>query len=64
MLTVNRLALSLLVALLGACAGGDGDAADGRQDHVWKTRTDALEKARQVESLLDEAATRQLRAQD
>ena len=61
---VNRLTLVLLIAALGACSTGSGEGTDVQGDHVWKTQTDALEKARQVEGLMDEAAGRQLRAVD
>ena len=64
-LAVNRLALSLLMVLLAACSGESGiSATEEKGEHVWKTQTDALEKARQVEGLLDEAASRQLRANE
>ena len=65
MLTVKRLSLSLLMVLMAACSGESGSSAtDKKGEHVWKTQTDALEKARQVEGLLDEAASRQLRANE
>ena len=65
MLTVNRLALGLLVVLLAACSAENGSSAIGeRNGHVWKAQTNALEKVKQVEGLLGDAAMRHLRASD
>ena len=57
----KRLFPGLVVVLLSACsAGEEGRKAEEQGEHVWKTQTDALEKAKRVEGLLDEAAGRQL----
>lgn len=65
MLTVNRLALGLFIVVLAACSGENGSSATNeKHDHVWKTQTDALEKAKQVEGLVNEAASRHLRADE
>ena len=64
MRTVNRLSIVISVMLLGACSTESGTGnTNERHDHVWKTQTDALDKARQVEGLLDDSASRQLGAQ-
>ena len=61
MLTVNRLSVVISIVLLGACSSeSDISNTKQRHDHVWKTQTDALDKARQVEVLLDDSASRQL----
>ena len=64
MLTVNRLTLGVFIVLLAACSGESSSTTDEKHDHVWKTQTDALEKAKQVEGLMDDAASRHLRADE
>ncbi len=65
MLTVNRMTLGLFIVALAACSGESGSSAtDKKHDHVWKTQTDALEKAKQVEGIVNEAASRHLRADE
>ncbi len=61
MLTLNRVTLGLFVFALAACSGENGNSAtDEKHDHVWKTQTDALDKAKQVAGLVNEAASRHL----
>jgi hypothetical protein len=45
--------------LLGACSSGEPP-----QDGVWKTQTEALEKAREVEQMLQDAAQEKRRAME
>ncbi len=44
-----------IVALLIGCTDNGSGAVD-RGDHVWKAQTDALDKAKQVEQVLHNAA--------
>jgi hypothetical protein len=52
-MTVNRLLLALLfvwMLVLGACSFENDESSAG--NHVWKSQTDALQKARDTEQLL------------
>lgn len=59
------LALGITV-LLAACSGEDATQQSGpaRGDHVWKTQTDMLDKARDVEDVLLDASSQQRRQID
>ncbi len=53
-----------LLLLAGCSGGGDEDAAAGkqqRQEHVWSEQTNTINKARNVENGLGDAAARQRR---
>ena len=45
---------SLLVSCLifVACSNDDNSSADAKKDHVWKEQTDTIDKAKEVESML------------
>lgn len=45
-----RMLICTLLLLLTACTGESREPGD----HVWKTQTDALQKARDVEKVLQE----------
>ena len=63
MLTVKRLSLVMTIVLLGACSSESGTSGTKeRHEHVWRTQTDALDKTRQVEGLLNDSASRPLGA--
>ncbi len=47
--------VAAVCALLIGCADNDSGSVE-RGDHVWKAQTDALDKARQVEQVLHNAA--------
>jgi hypothetical protein len=51
----RRVALYLVLCLAGltGCSSGGGDA-EGSGDHVWSTQTQALEKAKDVNNLVQE----------
>ena len=53
---INRLFPALLIVLLTACTDTDPTESG---EHVWKTRTDAMNKARNTQQLLDDAHERQ-----
>lgn len=56
-LTLAPLLLTtLLTTLLGGCSG-EHEVAEG--GHVWKGQTQALEKAKEVEQLLQQTTDRQ-----
>lgn len=52
--------------LLTACTGEDANqtSAPTRGDHVWKTQTDMLDKARDVEGVMLDASSQQRRQID
>lgn len=45
--------------LITACSDQQSDNENTQKDHVWQTQTDALEKAKQVEQLLNDAMLKQ-----
>lgn len=52
-LTILSLALCLL-----ACSGDEDPANSGKVDeHVWKSQTDMIDKARNIEGLLQDTAS-------
>ena len=51
--------------VVGACSGDEepkAEAAAQKDDHVWKEKTGAIDKARDVGRQLEEAAARQKKA--
>ena len=46
----------LLALLLSACSGEEEDAGQG---HVWQDQTRMMEKAKQVDTIVQDAAKRQ-----
>ena len=61
----NKVLFGIFISALAACSGGTGeDAASGEPDHVWSTQTEALEKAKQLESTLNDAAERNFKEID
>lgn len=54
------LVLSAILSL-GGCSSGDGQSGDSKVDeHIWKSQTEMINKAENVEGLLqDAAATRE-----
>jgi hypothetical protein len=56
-LTVTSLAIAVTM-ILAACGGDDetdADAGQDRNEHVWKDKTGAIDKARGVERVLDKS---------
>lgn len=51
----------LLVLLLAACGGGQEPPAEKR-GHVWQEQIDTMDKARDVDTLLQDSATAQRQA--
>jgi hypothetical protein len=51
---IGILVAGFITLLIGCTDNGSG--TEDRGDHVWKTQTDALEKAREVEQILHSAA--------
>ncbi len=55
-----QLFLVLSAVLLSACSNESDEQGEVRKDdHVWKAQTEALEKARNVDKLLQDAAEKQ-----
>ena len=50
--------------LVVACSSNDDDDYQPASDHAWKTQTEALDKARNVEKLLQDAAEEKRRAME
>ncbi len=62
---VNRVLLGIFIVSLIACSGGNSEDSTARKrDHVWAAQTEALDRAKQMEHELNEAAKRNLRALD
>jgi hypothetical protein len=51
------LIISLLVFMIAACSDDQIDKV--QKDHVWKQQTDMIDKAKGVESMLNDAAALQ-----
>jgi len=49
----------LLSILLLACSDDSPDQKKASGDHVWKDQTDTMDRAREVEGILDDAAQEQ-----
>lgn len=47
-----RTILASFLLLLAACSANDDEGYESTDSHVWKTQTEALDKARNVEQLL------------
>jgi len=67
---ISRAWVIVCMVLLGS-ACSDNDKQDGSQakpvkhgDHVWKTQTDQIDRAREVENLLQKSHDRQQQAID
>lgn len=72
----NILFAACLLLLFAGCSGGDdaggdasGDAGEqqqenSQQEHVWSEQTNTINKARNVENILGDAAARQRREID
>ncbi|GMQ89705.1 MAG: hypothetical protein BMS9Abin10_0035 [Gammaproteobacteria bacterium] len=56
---LSRILFGSVLLLLGACSSGEPP-----EDYVWKTQTEALEKARGVEQMLQDAAQEKRRAME
>jgi len=56
--TIIKVFLISLIIFLSACS--EDKEASG--DHVWKEQTDTIDKAKQVESMLMDAAEKQKKA--
>lgn len=57
--TPFRLALVLAAGIhLGACSSEDNEVTE----HVWKDQVEAIDKAREVEGVIQDAATTQKKA--
>ncbi len=46
-----------IVFLLSACS--ENNDAQGKKGHVWKEQTDAIEKAKEVEGMIQDSADEQ-----
>ena len=55
---MKLLGLVILLMFVAACSD-DVQKVDGEQDHVWKEQTDMIDKAKDVEQLLNNAAAQQ-----
>lgn len=55
---VDGIILLLIISLAVACSGEDssGTKKNANDDRIWKTQTDALERALQVENILLDSA--------
>jgi hypothetical protein len=54
-----------LLLLLGGCTGGGGADDDTENtEHVWSDQVNTINRAEDVETLLDDASTRQRRQID
>ncbi len=60
----SRTILCVYVLLVVACSTNDDDDYQPAGDHAWKTQTEALDKARNVEQLLQDAAEDKRRAME
>ena len=57
---ISAVAVSLLTLALTGCSGDDEPAK--KEDHVFKETTRAIDKAREVEGILKDAAEKQKKA--
>lgn len=55
---LQLVAIATLALLLAGCSGDD----EGKKDHVFKEKTQAIEKAREVEGILKNAAEKEKKA--
>jgi len=62
-MNTSRILLVVALLLISACSGGEDKTAKEKpaDDHVWKAQTDALEKAKQTEQMIMDAAEQQKR---
>jgi len=56
----NLLTVFLLICL-NICGCSDNSDTQAKKDHVWKEQTEAIEKARAVEGMLQDSAEAQRR---
>jgi hypothetical protein len=62
---MKRYLFVCLVLLLGACSSGEETAgATENVEHVWSGQVKTIDKAKNVEDMLDEASVRQRQAID
>jgi hypothetical protein len=60
-----KILITGMVLLISACSGGDDTTANQAEpandgNHVWKTQTDQIDRARDVENILQESHEKQL----
>ena len=61
-MTIHRILLILPLLLAGACSESkDAYRAQTGRDHVWKEQTDALDRAKEADRLIQEAAEKRRR---
>lgn len=62
----NRYLIFLPFVAIGACTDDqNGDRATGeQQEHVWQEQTQAIDKAKEVDQLIQDAAQQQRQAID
>lgn len=62
---MKRYLFMCLVLLLGACSSGEETAGGSENvEHVWSGQVKTIDKAKNVEDMLDEASVRQRQAID
>jgi ABC-type glycerol-3-phosphate transport system substrate-binding protein len=62
---MNRIFIIAAVLMISACSGSDGTTADQAEpekdgNHVWKTQTDQMDRARDVENVLQQSHERNM----
>ena len=57
---VNFALLLALGLVLGSCSSEDNEV----KEHVWKDQVEAIDKAREVEGMIQDAATAQKKASE
>lgn len=59
-MNANKLLLILIFLIVSGCSDSvDKAANEPSSDHIWKTQTDALDKAKNIEQMIIDAADQQ-----
>ncbi|MGH8653465.1 MAG: hypothetical protein ACREYE_15445 [Gammaproteobacteria bacterium] len=58
MIAIHRPSLVLVLVSFAACSSGDDETnrSDPSVDHVWKKQTDTIEKAKEINGLIQDHA--------